>query len=237
MEYKYIHLYKKYNNKLFKGGRPFYYNKNINAGYSKDGSYSTYNDTDYDYFNKIMSMYCGEECTPKAESLTEVSEMDSKNWGLRPEIERKIKSIDDNNKKWLVDHWIYADNFYKVNLIIILFDDLYSKNKSDDIVESALEFLLYNSCSGLIQGENQLVGKNFNNIARKLRENPMIKEYLEKIKYATNNSADNLCESVNYRGTEFRDKYNGGLYDKYNNNQKISKDHHILYNYYSKRYH
>jgi len=241
MENKYLSLYKKYNkklldNRLFKGGRSNYYNKYMNAGYTLDGSYSNYNDTDYDYFNQIMTINCGEECTPTPDQLTPDLIEKSKYWGTRPDIERKIKNIDNVNKEWLVDHWIYANNFYKVNLIIILLEDLYNINQSEDIVDVAIEFLLYNSCSGLIPGENQIVGKNFLNIARKLRENPRIKEYLDKIRFATDNKADELCSTNRYNKTNYGKIYNGGLYNKYNGNQRIVNNHHILYNYYSKRY-
>jgi hypothetical protein len=174
MEDKYI----KYKLKLYGGSKYNKYNFNGGREYTRDGSYSTYNDTDNNHFNELMKLYCGEECVLYTESFDE----NSFSWGTNPMIEKKVKSIDNENKEWLVDHWIYANNFYKLNLIIILLEDLYKNTGDENIATVALDFLLYNSCSGLILVAKQQITKNFENIARSLRNHPILKKYLNKIK-------------------------------------------------------
>jgi hypothetical protein len=152
-----------------------------------------------------MKMYCGDECTSVSDTYDERATF----WGTTPKVEMKIKSMEESIKMWLIDHWVYANNFYKINLIIILLDDLYKKKKDEEIVSVAIDFLLYNTCSGLISFAKQQIAKNFENIARSLRENPRISEYLTKIKHSTENRADDLCVEANY-ATDYGKAYNGG---------------------------
>lgn len=216
---------------IIKGGSPYLYKKvyksnfpvikankdiktnNIKGGYEIDGSYSVYNATDKDYFNKITAMYCGEEC-PNSNDL----DLSSK-WGTTPDVERKVKNIDNNNKEWLINNWIYADNYYKINLIIILLEDSYSQRKNTNIVQVAVEFLLYQTCSGLVDKIKQIIGYNFFNIARTLREESDIKDIIANIKKSSQNNADDFCSTNRYDNTSFT---KGGYNSRYKiNNKKI----------------
>jgi len=212
--------YKKYVFKLSGGNVYKKYNFGGGKEYTRDGSYSSYNDADNNYFNELIGMYCGQECIAYTETYDEVA----MTWGTNPMIERKIKNIDQENKEWLVDHWIYANNFYKLNLIIILLEDLYKNTRDENIVMVALDFLIYNSCSGLIQFAKQAITKNFENIARTLREHPKLKGYLIKIKYTSENNADDFCENEDYKNTDYSKIYNGGFSILHNYYKKYSQN-------------
>jgi len=241
MDKKYITLSNKYskkllyfNNNLFNGGRSNYY-KYMNAGYeySTDGSYSTENENDAAKFNKYILEYCGgegrgESCTIyNPEDLENLEYSKNANSKLMMYIQKNIiPNVNKEDKEWLVNHWIYADNFYKVNIIIIILDDLYrNSNQKDDIANVAIDFLLYNSCSGLLHNELQRVALNFRNLALSLRENEKIKPYIDKFLRSTETAVDNLCENERYANTNYAKRYIGGL-----------NNHPILYNYYSNRY-
>jgi hypothetical protein len=240
MDKKYISLSNKYskkllyfNNNLFNGGRSNYY-KYMNAGYeySTDGSYSTWNENDAAKFNKYILEYCGgegrgESCTIyNPEDLEQSEYSKNANSELMRYIQKYIiPKVNKEDKEWLVNHWIYANNFYKVNIIIIILDDLYkNSNHKDEIASIAAQFLLYNSCGGLLYDELIKVAQNFNYLALSLRENEFLKPYIDKFIKSTDTRADSLCENENYT-TNYGKRYNGGL-----------NNHPILYNYYSNRY-
>lgn len=199
---------------MMKDISPYLFNKvsnkyNIQGGYMNniftvDGSHSTFNDTDNDHFNEIMAIYCGDQCT--------IQDSTNLSWGTTRDVEKKIKNIDDDNKEWLINHWIYADNYYKINLIIILLEDAYShfKNTNSNIIEVAVEFLLYYTCSGLIKYNKQTVGNNFFNIARTLREVPQIKEIIYELKHRTESNIDDFCIDKQYKENDFNKKIYGG---------------------------
>jgi len=242
MENIYIRLYNKYskkllnfNNTLFNGGRSKYYNKYMKAGYeySRDGSYSTENENDKALFNKYILEYCGgegegERCTyyNDGNNIEELEYSKNANSQLMRSIKKKLNNVNNEEKEWLVNHWIYADNFYKINIIIMLLDDLYrNSDQKDDIANVANDFLLYNTCSGLLPNGRRRVGENFRNLALSLREDKIVGLYIKKLLQSTDNAAENLCDTEKYDNTDYGKKYNGGLND----------NHSILYKYYSKR--
>ena len=195
-----------------------YNTMNVGYAYTRDGSYSQYNSVDENHFNDIIRSFCGENC------ISPEYNEESIHWGNNPMIEKNIIQMDNTNKEWMVDHWIYANNFYKVNLIIILFEYLYKIKKDNDIPTVALDFLLYNSCSGSIEYSKQAISLNFFNMARTLREHPMITDFLDKIKKASENRIDEICINETYTGTDYGKVYNGGIsilfdyYSKYSQN-------------------
>lgn len=170
--------------------------------YNENGSYNEYDEDDDKHFNTVMRIYCGDECT-----IADNTDVNSTKWGITRDTEMKIKRIDDENKEWLINHWVYANNHYKINLIIILLEDAYVNNKKNNIdsniVYIAREFILYHTCSDVISISRQSISINFYSIARNLREEPEINEILIKLKRSSINNIDEFCEIQNYNKSNF----------------------------------
>jgi len=210
--------------KIIKGGSQYLYKKigekyrgGTNKIYIENGSYGKYSEDDNEHFNTVMRENCGDECTS-----ADNTNVDSVNWGITRDTEMKIKRINDEDKEWLINHWIYADNHYKINLIIILLEDAYVNNKKNNInsniVYIAREFILYHTCSGVISTSVQSISINFYNIARNLREVPEINEILIKLKRSSTNNIDDFCETQNYNESNFSKGGSESLKNHYTQN-------------------
>lgn len=190
--------------------------------YDISGSDQTLNDGDKVRFNNIMDEYCGDQCTIADSFDNNDDSNDYYYWGNNKRTEDKIRGIDKEIKEWIINHWIYADNHYKINFIIILLEDAYAynkKNKIDSNIFSIVRrFITYHTCSGPILRSKKVISMNFRSMARQLREIPEIKILLENISvYSNGNNIDDFCETHNIK-SNFKRGGNDILYNYYNQN-------------------